>query len=384
MAADPLFDQLSASTLAQMRADVVQDNFFVDGAWQRLTRYYAIDDPFSGGIFMQEPFIWNRVNGGAYQPGSDVQVRQNQILGALQFTPRAYKEDIPLNEWQVEVINSGPAAAVSIVDMYYANAVDALSMDLNIDAYQHGQGASSTVTTNRLIFMNGIDEALNDGINPGYLGNVYGTYGGNTRNGVQGNVLNSIPLWAGDQNGNTGAVSYLLLLNAYLLGVQPPDTGLCNKAAFAYIAARQEGKQRWCNEENDVRIGLTGFKLMEAYIHIDKLAPSTKFGSILPSGLSQTTTFVLSNFTSPTYTGTQNALSNFPSNTTCKPGEPFFWMRMQDWKLREPDSPRYNHHFSNRIQTQTNPDLVVVFYQHGINYYTTSPRDNTQIVGIGS
>ena len=382
--ADPLFDQLSASTLAEMRANVVQDNFFVDGAFQRLVRYYAVNDPFSGGIFMQEPFQYARVNGGAYQPGSDVQVQQVQILGALQFTPRAYKEDVPINLWQTEVINNGPAAAVSIYDAYMKNAVEALSTDVNIDAYQHGQAAASTVSANRTIFINGIDEALNDGVNPGYLGNVYGTYGGNSRTGVAGNTLNAIPIWAGDQAGNTGAVSYGLLFGAYLNCVQPPDTGLCNKAAFQYIGQRQEGKQRWCQEETDVRIGLTGFKIMEAYIHVDKLCPSTKFGSILPSGLSQTTTNVLSTFTSPTYTGTQNAVSNFPSNKTCNPGEPFFWLRMQDWKIRPANSPEYNHNFTPPIRSQTNPDLIVMFYKAALNWYTTSPRDNTEIVGIGS
>ena len=68
--ADPLFDQLSATTLADMRRDAVQDNFFIEGAWQRLTRYYHAEDPFFGGTWMQEPFMYNRVNGGAYPPGN--------------------------------------------------------------------------------------------------------------------------------------------------------------------------------------------------------------------------------------------------------------------------------------------------------------------------
>lgn len=382
--ADPLFDQISATTLADMKSDAVQDNFFVDGAYQRLSRFYMEQDTFTGGIWMQEPFQYGRVNGGAYQPGSDVQVIQNQILGAMAFTPRAYKEDVPINLWVTEVINTGPAAAVSTYDAYMENAVQAMSTDLNIDAYQHGQASASTVTTNRVIFINGFDEALNDGINPGWTGNVYSTYGGQTRNGVVNVALNSVPIWAGDQAGNTGAVSYGLLFGAYLNCVQPPDTGLCNKAAFQYIGQRQEPKQRWAEEDTDVRIGLTGFKIMEAYIHVDKLAPSTKFGQILPSGLSQTTSVLPANFTSPTYSGTQNAVSGFPSAKTCSPGEPFFWLRLQDWKWRPAASPEYNHNFTPPIRTQTNPDLIVMFYKLGTNTYTPSPRDNTQIVGIGS
>lgn len=381
---DPLFDQISATTLADLRRDSVQDNFFVEGAWQRITRYYHAEDPFFGGTWMQEPFQYNRVNGGAYQPGQDVEVEQVQILAATAFIPKAYKEDVPINMWQTEVINAGPAAAVSTYDAYMTNAVQAGSTDLNIDAYQHGQASSGTVTSNRVIFINGIDEVCNDGINPGYLGNVYTNYGGQARNGVVGNVLNSVPIWAGDSAGNPGPVSYSLLFNSYLNAVQDPDTGLCNKAAFGYIAARNEPKQRFAQEETDVRIGLVGFKILNATIHVDKLAPSTKFGQLLPSGLSQSTPLTLSKFTTPTLSASQSAISGFPSTTLCNPGEPFFWLRLQDFRLRPARSPEYNHNFTPPIRTQNNPDLIVMFYKFGVNYYSLSPRDNVQIVGIGS
>lgn len=384
MAVDPLFDQIAATTLADMRRDVVQDNFFIEGAWQRITRFYHADDPFFGGTWMQEPFQFGRVNGGAYTPGADVTVSQVPILGAMAFTPRAYKEDVPINLWQAEVINAGPAAAVSTYDAYMTNAVTSLSTDLNIDAYYHGQPSASTVGTDRRIFMNGIDEATNDGTNPGFLGNIYNTYGGQTRNGVVNNTLNSIPIWAGDAQGGTGPVSYSLLLGAYLNCVQEPDTGLCNKACFQYIAARNEPKQRFAQEEKDVRIGLVGYRILQALIHVDKLAPSTKFGSMAPSGLSQTTPLTLSTFSSPAYSSGGNSISGYPASKTCSPGEPFFWLRLQDFKLRPARSAEYNHNFTPPIRSPQNPDVVVMFYKAGINYYTTSPRDNSQIVGIGS
>ena len=369
-----------------MRRDVVQDNFFIEGAWQRITRFYHAEEPFFGGIWMQEPFVFGRVNGGAYTPGADVEVTQVPILGAMAFTPRAYKEDVPINLWQSEVINAGPAAAVSTYDLYMTNAVSALSTDLNIDAYYHGQAASSTISQNRSIFMNGIDEAVNDGVNPGFLGNQYTTYGGQLRNGVVNNVLNAIPIWAGDANGNTGPVSYALLMSSYLNCVQEPDTGLCNKGCFSYIANRNEPKQRFAQEEKDVRIGLVGYKILQATIHVDKLAPSTKYGQMAPSGLSQTTSLALSNFTSPAYGSgtTGNAISGFPASKTCQPGEPFMWLRLQDFKLRPARSPEYNHNFTPPIRSQNNPDLIVMFYKAGLTYYTPSPRDNSQIVGIGS
>jgi hypothetical protein len=114
------------------------------------------------------------------------------------------------------------------------------------------------------------------------------------------------------------------------------------------------------------------------------LAPSTKFGNILPSGLSQTTPGPLSTVTSPSYASGGNTISNFPASKTCQPGEPFYWLRLQDFRLRPARSPEYNHNFTPPIRTQNNPDLIVMFYKFAVNYYTTSPRDNAMIVGIGS
>jgi hypothetical protein len=385
--ADPSFDQLSSTTLAQMQADVAEDNFFIDGAWQRLMRHYAINQQYPGGLFAQEPFVYDRVNGGAYQPGADVQVVQKQILSALAFYPRAYTEDLAFNLWQTEVINNGPAAFLSIYDAYLENAVESMGTDLNIDAYQHGQPSGTNITQNRTIFMNGFDEALNNGVDPGYLGNIYSTYGGQTRNGAVGVTLNSQPIWGGDQAGNPGQANYGTLLAAYLNCVQPPDTILSNKASFGYMLLRIQPQQRYVEEsgsaklENDARVGLTGIKILEAYWHVDKLAPSTKFGALLPSDLSLTSTITPpATFTSPS---APSAASSYPASTSCKPGEPCFLLRLQDWKMRFVDSSEYGSNFTPEIRTQTNRDLVVRFYKLGANQYTPSPRDNAEIVGFG-
>lgn len=381
---DPLFDQLSASTLSDLRRDAVQDNFFVETSLQRIMRYYTSQDPFYGGLWMQEPFIYDRVNGGAYPPGQDVQVEQKQILSGLLFQPKAYKEDVPINLWQTEVINNGPAAAVNIYDMYMQSAVSACSTDVNIDLYQHGQPISTGVAQNRTIFTNGFDEAINDGINPGWMGNTYSTYGGQTRNGVVGNAINAIPVWGGGADGSTGQANWGTVIDAYLNCVQPPDTMFSNKALWGYLWKREEPKQRY-NIEKDARVGLEGFHVMDAFYHVDKLCPSTKFGTILPSGLSQTSSIKPSTFTLPNLTSGQVAVSGYPSGVTptINPGEPMFLMRMQDWKPRLAQSPEYNHNFTPPIRTQTNPDLIVMFYKLGLTWYSPGPRDNSQIVGFG-
>lgn len=378
--ADPTFDQISATTLADLRDNVLYDNFFVDSAFQRKLRVSGALDEFLGGTLMQTPFQYDRVNGGAIAPGSDIAVLQKQILAATAFVPKEYIEQVPINLFRSNVIQgSGPAVKVKEVDAYMTNAVQALNTDIAIDFFRHGQSISGS---NRLIFINGISEALNDGINPSWDGNVFTTYGGQLRNGVVGNTLNSVPIWCGDQSGNTGQISYKVLVEAYLNCVQRPDIGLCNKALYAYLLERQEPKQRF-GMDTDVSIGMSGLKLLDAMIFEEKLCPSTKYGTLLPSGLSQTTSIKPATFTTPTLSAAQRAISNFPSVTSVNPGEPFFWLRVKGWKLRPSSDPEYNFNFTPPIRSQTNADLVVMFLKAAINAYTTSPRDNAQIVGAG-
>jgi hypothetical protein len=378
--ADPTFDQISATTLADLREDVVYDNFFVDTALQRKLRVSGALDEFLGGSIMQTPFQYDRVNGGAIAPGSDIAVLQKQILAATAFVPKEYVEQIPLNLWQTNVIQgSGPAVKVKLVDAYMTNAVQALNTDLAIDFYRHGQSISGS---NRTIFANGASEALNDGVNPSWDGNVFTTYGGQLRNGAIGPALNSIPTWVGDQAGNTGQISYKVVAEAYLNCVQRPDLGACNKALFAYLLERQEPKQRFTLEQ-DIEIGMKGLSVLDGMIFEDKLCPSTKYGTILASGLSQTTSIKPLAFTTPSLTAAQRAISNYPSSTSVNPGEPFFWFRIKGWKVRPSADPEYNFNFTPPIRSQTNPDLIVMFLKAGINFYTTSPRDNWQLVGAG-
>lgn len=259
------------------------------------------------------------------------------------------------------------------------NCVQAANTDLGIDIFRHGQNLAGQ---NRVIYINGFSEALNDGVNNSWDGNVFTTYGGTTRNGAVGNVLNSVPIWLGDQSGNTGQITYKPLLEAYHNCVQSPDIGICNKALFSYLQERIEPKQRYA-EEQDVNMGAVGIRVMGALIMIDKLCPSTKYGTLLPSGLSQTTAIKPTTFTSATLSAAQKAISNLPSATTINPGEPFFWLRTKGWKVRPATDPEYNFNFTPLVRSQTNPDLVVGFFKLAINVYTTSPRDNYQLYGAG-
>ena len=377
---DPSYDQISATTVAEIKDDVVYDCFFVDTAFQRKLRLSGALDEFAGGTVMQTPFFYNRVNGGAIAPGSDVNISQQNIIAATAFVPKEYVEQVPLNLWQTNVLNNGAQAKVKIVDAYMQNAVQALNTDLAIDFYRHGQPQSTGVGQNRSVFINGLSEAINDGQTNSWDGNVFTTYGGQTRNGAISNTLNATPVWVGTTVGSTGPVTYKALTESYWNCTQEPDIGVCNKAVFAYIQERLQVEQRF-RLEQDVTIGFTGLKMNNAYIFMDKLCPSTKYGQLVPPGLSQTTAVAPVPFTS---SANPSNISNLPANTTIQPGEVFFWVRAAGWKVRPTVDEEYNFNFTPPVRSQNNPDLIVMFLKCGINFYSTSPRDNAQLYGIGA
>lgn len=375
--ADPSFDQLSATTLADLKDEIVTDNFFVDSTTLRKMRLSGALDDYTGGLFMQEPFQYDRLNGGAIAPGTDVLVSQKQILAATAFAPKLYEIAIGLNLFQLGVVNSGPAAKVKIIDAYMTNAVQSLNTDLGIDVFRHGQNLAGQ---NRLTFVNGFSEALNDGVTNSWDGNLFPTYGGQTRNGAVGNTLNSVPIWAGDANGGTGQLTYKVLVEAILNCVQEPDLIVCNKALYAYCLERLDPKQRY-GEEQDVMMGMSGIRVHGCLMMVDKLCPSTKYGTLLPSGLSQTTAVKPSTFTSAA--SGINAISNLPANKTIQPGEPLFILRTKGWKVRPTTDPEYNFNFTPWVRSQTNGDLVAGFLKAALNIYTVAPRDNEQVYGSG-
>jgi hypothetical protein len=174
------------------------------------------------------------------------------------------------------------------------------------------------------------------------------------------------------------------LLDGFLQCIQKPDTGLCNRELFRLIAGRQEPKQGFM-QETDVRIGVTGFKIMDAYIHLDILCPSTKYGSLISGSVyGQESTIAPSDIAVAALTAAQTAISGFSASTTCKVGEPFFWLRLQDWVLTPAADPAFRHHFKGPIPSQDAPDLEVMFYREALNWFTPSPRDNKLMIGFGN
>ena len=384
--ADPLFSEIPATTLNEIKDGIVYDNFFVDTPLQRYLRAEGALDPFLGGAAMQVPFQYQRAFGGPISPGQDVVVDRRQIIDANLFIPKLYSGWVPLEEFQLKVLNAGPEAKVDLYELYIETLTKGLNTDTEIDIYRHGQANSTTggntITDNRILAINGFSEALNDGATPSWDGNIFATYGGQARNGAIGNALNSIPIWFGDANGNTGPVSYELLLQTYLNAIARPTMGLTSNQGYSFIAAMFQRQQRFDVRVEDKNINWSGIKFEDATIFNDLLTPSAVEPALLPTGLSNTTSPLTSTFSSPS-SGIAS-LSKLPASKTITVGETFWWLHIPSWKYRPAADPDFMFGVRGPIPSPTNPTLDTLFMNLSLNAYTPVPRNSIQCYGLGS
>ena len=202
MAFGPLFPELSATTLNELVDSYIYQNSYVGTPFQRYMRASGAYDPFGGGAGMQVPDLYQGVGGGALFPGEDITIMDEQVITASLFQPKAYAKYKLVNDFVIEAQNKGPEARVALLEAYLNQMTEGIDFQIEGDMFRHGQASGNGVNDNRLASINGISEALNDGVVPSWDGNVFPTYGGQTRNGAIGASLNSTPIWLGDQNGN--------------------------------------------------------------------------------------------------------------------------------------------------------------------------------------
>lgn len=419
---DPLYQGLQVANLESVRKNTVWDTLFVDTPGQAKFRRAGVLEPYLGGDGMREPFIYGRPQGRALAPGSNVTVTRQQMVSGLKFQPKAYASWIPIDDWYLDdgsgeggVVNSGPARIFDEYQVMIKLMTKTINTMLWMDNFRHGQPSGTGISDNRQFNINGLDESLNNGIDPSVYGNIYGTYGGQTRNAAVGAALNSTPLWLGAQPttgtalapaaAGTGQIDVNALMVLWSMGQVTGgkmDLGLTNVFGFAAIAIALDAQRRDTNmKQHDIAWKSMDFNDVEIYA--DPLAPSAVAGNFLTfaptagkagnnnladgAGVSTQTGTI----TTPQYTQTVNGVtsnvtisptgSGFPSNATCTVGEVLYFLTTPDFRARDTDKPGWNFGL-RRAQIPNNVSVDNLFERLGTNLYTPTPRHSAVALGF--
>lgn len=374
--ADPILDEINLTTLKEIYPRVIRDNFFLDTPFLAYMRAQALV-PFGGGAEMHNTFLYAPMIGGFYKKGQNFNITKRQTLAGTKFVPKYVYTSVPEYKEDIQVINKGPLAVFSLIDTDLKNAMQTITAKVAISLMNHGQAAGTGVATDRSEFVNGIIEALNDGLTEGWTGDYFPTYGTATRNGVVGAALNSEPQWVGKSDGTTGPITFPVMEESYQscsIGKQEPNIGVGNKHVISLMKEILAPMQRFAQEKDPIW-GVHSFRFNNAMLLKDDYFPSKKYG-VNDADLGN---YLVADFTSANTTKGVN--SGLPVNTLIKAGEVFCWFNTGTWLFRISDDEEYGFGFSGFVPAQDNT-RVVGQIKAAINLECTAPRLNKQLFGI--
>lgn len=372
-----LVDELNAVALKVARPKAVADLAFRRKS-PVLAQLRADAMPHSGGAFIQNTFLYGKTTGGSFTKGSTFSLVQNQILDITKFDMRYYQQsDVQfLEELKVE-IGKGDHVLYDKAKIHQQAMLLTMNEMLSVDLYRHGQTSTTGVSDNRNSMMNGLAEALNNGVDNGWDGNYFTAYGKQTRNGTIGSALNSTPYFGGNADGSAGPITYSAFLEQYIdacNGDWEPNLISMNKALWSYILERMQPQQMW-NETNP-HWGGQSFRFMNAKVARDEYAPSSRYGVSDP----KTGSWLTSTFTSVNSPTTN---SNLPAATTVTVGETLWYLNTKTFQIHISSDPLFQFGFTGYKEAQ-NSIIVAGQLLLAINLLCQYPYANKQAYGFNS
>lgn len=398
---DPTYNgDIQASTLDDFMADTAYDNFFVGTALQVHMRSIGAVDPFGGGVLMREPFVMGAPQAGAAAPGSNFNIEHNQQLADLAFICKLYSGRDMYETFSLDVMNRGPNAKVPLRDLYNRGMIASISTNVEVDFYHHGQAAiPGQIADNGTLRVNGLAEALNDGKNNSWDGNVYQNYGSQVRNGAVQQSINSIPFFFGNPDGSGQAVSVRALI-AFLIRARKfaegrtPEITITTPNAFGYILSALQTQQQfttnWTMDSLSSVPDVKGISFMGTVIYDDILTPGAAWGAdfatnyITTSNLTDTLTGTAGqpySFTSASTATGATSPSQLAPNVQTTVGETIWALTGSAWKYRPTDNPDFLFgRRSNQVYNNNTNDAEIV--NLALNIYTMQNRLSVQGYGI--
>jgi len=219
------------------------------------------------GPQIQENFMFKPMQGGAYKKGATFDVKRRQTRTGLLFTPRYYEVNVTEFLEDLEVEMAGPRAAFSVIRTDMQQAALTMSAILEIAFFRHGQALAGD---DRSAEINGIEEAFNDNLTASWAGNLFPSYGGQTRV----DVAPALTPPTGLITPSNSTMSYRVLRHSYfscVIGNEAPGVGVTTNRLMGFIAENFLPHQ--IIDTTQPEINWPGLKFDKATIMMSQYAP---------------------------------------------------------------------------------------------------------------
>jgi hypothetical protein len=333
-------------------------------------------EPFTGGQFTKSLFRYRSLPAFSYKMGSSWDITKVPTIGEQNFPMKYYICNVPEFLEELEVINKGPNADFSILDEDLSNGLASVSNNVAINFWDDAVDDPTSI--------DGLGLAIGDGILPNWKGNILTSYGGASRAGTYGSILNGQIHWFGNEAGGVAAPTLLKMGAAYRSvsrGPISPDLIVTTKWAHELCLNEINSLYRIDQSVQDPYWGGDGFKFRKAIVVADEYAPS------LSSGLTDDENFGLGNyktgsFANPLAGTPKNGFPNSTAAANLTVGETMWFLNTEWMKLRISDSEEFGFGFSGFMQL---PDSTKVNGQikAAINGILHGGRYQAMAYGIG-
>jgi hypothetical protein len=375
--ADPQVSELNTASQILFNTNVT-DNF---GKNDPLIKYWkdTRSIPFDSGSKIQNPFIYAGMVGGPYSEGDTFNIDVVDILSANQFTMRKYEVNVSDYLSRINIENGdGDQTKIKLIDLKMEEAVLTMSRKLAIAQWHHGQASGTTITENRIKHINGIAEAINNGLDNSWEGDLFTTYGGTLRGGVTGTANSGNIRWFGDANGAPGAIGYSQIVRSMLaarVGGEMPNLITLNKFGLATVLEKFQIQQRFVERDNIV-LGAKTFSIMGADLVVSDYMPSLVDGVNDPDG----------NYLTGTYTSAasgETTASGLPANKTIQVNELIGFFNTDTWDFYVSNSALYGFGWTG-FKVAQDSDMVAGQHLAACNLLCRAPRLNMYGYGFNS
>ncbi len=391
-----MLDELSIVTRRLIFPNKIRDNFFLGNSpLLAYMRAKGMIRAFKGGTTIQQQFLFDAVQTDAYRAGSEFTPIRRQIIASNNFYPKFYVALLMDLLENLEVVQGDSSLNVAnTLDVQVGAAISSLSARLGVMGYLHGQnvtaaGNFTATVEDRSLHINGMPEALNDGVTPGYDANVWTTYGGQSRSEV-GRALNSIPRWMGEAGGGTRRLTYEELeamytggYNGPTVGSQSPDLIITTKGVTAGIRAVLEGKQLVQAERDPYWGVIGGTRFQQALIVADEYAPGLRGADVGYGNFSTLNKSVVLPGAGAAYNAISPEFATVipAAGTTLTVGDTMWALNSDSWLFDISASPLFSMGFSGWMTHPLTTRVIGRIHFAG-NLRCLEPRLNRQGYGL--
>lgn len=392
-----MLDELSIVTRRDIYPRTIRDNFFMKNSpLLAYIRGRGMIRSFQGGSTIQQQYLFDAVNSQAYEPGQSFVATRKQLIASNNFYPKFSVAILMDSLENLEVVQgSNPNNVANLLNVQVGSGIASISARLGLTMYYHGQNVTSAgsfgaTIEDRSAQLNGLVEALNDGVTPGFDGNVWTSYGGQRRSEV-GTALNSTPRWMGNPDGSVRRLTADELYAFYnggqngpTIGTVRPDLILITKGVNSSVRSLLVGQQPSMQQEKDPIWGLMGgIKFEDALIMVDDYAPGVQGRNVAygnNSTLGKTVTLpgagAVYNAISPEFASTLPAAS-----TVLTVGDTIWALNSTSWLFDVAASPLFAMGFSGWAEHPLSTDITGRIHFAG-NIRCLEPRLNRAGYGL--